>query len=295
MSETPSLNILVTGGAGFVGHHLVPFLLNAGHKVWVVDDYSSGRRENHDARAVYIELQTQDMTVGRMKACPVFDLVFHLAEYSRIVPSFDDVQRVWESNSLGTMRVLELARHHGAKIIYAASSTRYADEGRDHSPYSLSKAQSVDLVKAYTKWYGLRASICYFYNVFGPGADTSPVPGFESVLTIFARQWRANQPLTICGDGSQRRAFTYVGDVVNGLWKTAMYTGNLEVQLTDTNAAQYSVLEVARMFSSLVVFLPPRPGDRQASKAPDDHLAQLLLGWHPTMSVPEWVKHVKSI
>jgi len=278
--------ILVTGGAGFVGTHLVSKLISLGHEVIVVDNYSSGKESNHIKSAVYINNHTSNIDFNTK-----YDVVFHLGEYSRIATSFDDIAEVWKSNSEGSFNILELCRKYGTKIVYAGSSTRFAEEGVSHSPYAFTKAKTAELIKNYSDWYGLNYAICYFYNVFGPGYDSSPIPGYESVISVFEKQFKNGEPLTICGDGFQRRSFTYVDDIVNGLIKAWEYDKNIEVQLN--NPKEFSILEIAKMFTDNIIHIPARLGDRSTSITTNNN-AREKLGWNSTMGIAEWIKNIKQ-
>jgi UDP-glucose 4-epimerase len=150
---------------------------------------------------------------------------------------------------------------------------------------------SIDLVKGFAKWYGLNYAICYFYNVFGPGHDSSPVPGYESVISIFERQYKNNQSLTIVGDGEQQRMFTYVEDVVDGLIKSWKYETNDEFDLVNP-IKSYKIIEIAKMFSDNIVFVESRKGDRVNSdpQAYDDTCKK--LNWKPMISIENWIKEL---
>lgn len=285
------MRVLVTGGAGFIGSNLIRYLstLPGIESIMSIDDYSAGKEENHVEGVGYLKQHTADLSPIQFKA--KLDYIFHLGEYSRIVPSFQDIVEVWRSNSLGTVKVFELARQHQAKLVYAGSSTRFGLEGHSHSPYSFSKSQNVDLLKAYKSWWDMDASVCYFYNVFGPGYHSSPTPGYESVVSIFERQWKAGQSLTVCGDGLQTRSFTFVEDVVRGLWAAANIPEGKEFQLTSDT--QYRILDVAKRFTSNIQFVPQRPGDRQQSVG-QSTVAKQELDWKTTMGVMEWIDKVKD-
>jgi UDP-glucose 4-epimerase len=284
------MNILVTGGAGFVGSNLVEKLKSDGHKIIVIDNYSAGKRENEISDVVYINEHTKNINSLTLPFEP--DVVFHLGEYSRIHPSFEEYERVWQYNTVGTFEVLNFCKKRNIKIIYAASSTRFATEGIDHSPYALTKFMSVQLVKGFSKWYGLKYAICYFYNVFGPKHDSSPVPGYESVISIFHKQFKNNQPLTVTGDGSQERMFTYVGDVVDGLIKSWNYQENDEFDLVNP-IKSYKILEIAKMFSNNIVFVQSRNGDR-AKSDPQNYIETCnKLNWEPKVGVEQWIEENK--
>jgi UDP-glucose 4-epimerase len=278
------MNILVTGGLGFVGTNLVLKLSKTNHKITVIDDLSSGKIKNKIENVNYIIDHTKNIDSN----FPKFDLVFHLGEYSKIVPSFNQIDKVFNQNILGSFSILEYCRHNNIPIVYAASSTRLAEEGENHSPYSFFKSTIVNLIKNYSKWYNLKYSICYFYNVYGPYQDTCD-NGWETVISIFEKQFKNNQPLTICGDGSQRRDFTYVEDIVDGLILASQKLQNDEYQLG--SGKDYSILEVAKMFKNKIEFIPARPGDRKTGLA-DYKETKQKLGWNPKMELKIWIENI---
>ena len=281
------MNILVTGGAGFVGSNLVKRLKSENHNIVVIDNYSAGKKENEIVGVVYIDNDTKNINSIELPFDP--DVVFHLGEYSRIHPSFAEYERVWNYNTVGTFEVLNFCKQRNIKIIYAASSTRFAKEGINHSPYSLTKSMSVELIKGFAKWYDVNYAICYFYNVFGPGHDSSPVPGYESVISIFERQFKNNEALTVVGDGQQERMFTYVEDVVDGLIRSWHYEENDEFDLVNP-VRSYKILEIANMFSNNIQFVESRKGDRITSdpQVYDDTCTK--LNWKPSVTIEQWIK-----
>ena len=283
-------NILVTGGVGFVGSNLVKKLKSKNYNIIVIDNYSVGKYENEIDEVFYINDDTKNINSIKLPFQP--DVVFHLGEYSRIHPSFNDYEQVWEYNTIGTFEVLNFCKKNNIKIIYAASSTRFAKEGIDHSPYSLTKSINIDLIKAFNKWFGLKYSICYFYNVFGPGYDSSPIKGYESVISVFEKQYKDNKSLTVTGTGQQKRMFTYVDDIVDGLIKTWDYPFNDEFELC--NPKLYSILEIAKMFSHNIKFIENRKGDRLDSIAPQYEDTSLKLNWRPTLSIEDWIQKIKQ-
>lgn len=282
------MNVLVTGGAGFIGTNLIMALKKEGHNVTSIDNYCSGNKKNHQSGVEYLIGHTKDIS-SICENLP-FDVVFHLGEHSKIVPSFKEIREVWQSNSEGTFNVLEFCKKRGIKLVYAGSSTRFAKEGEGHSPYSFTKAKNCDLIRSYAQWYGLRYAICYFYNVFGPYQDTCD-NGYETVVSIFEKQYVQGKPLTVCGNGLQTRCFTYVGDIVDGLMKAWKFQGNEEFQLN--NKKQFSVLEIAKMFSNNIKFVDARPGDRMESSS-DCIKSMLLLEWKTTKDVDEWIREIRE-
>lgn len=283
------MKILVTGGAGFIGTHLVKKLKTLGHEIIVIDDYSSGKKSNKIEGVKYYQVNTSNLDIIEHKLTNI-DIVFHFAEYSRIATSYDEIERVWLSNNTGSFKVVNFCKKNNIKIVYAGSSTKFVDEGFRHSPYSFTKYTTSELVKGYGEWYNLPYAICYFYNVFGEGYDTAPVEGYECVVSIFEKQYKNDQPLTVCGDGSHKRAFTYIDDVIDGLIKAWEYPENIEVQLNNPNS--YSILELAQMFDHKIKHIPDRPGDRKECVTTNNY-AREKLNWDSTMNVDEWIEKIK--
>jgi UDP-glucose 4-epimerase len=252
--------VLVTGGAGFIGSHLCERLLAGGHKVISLDNYFTGSKDNHVAGVEYREGHTKDIE----KLVPEEpDLVYHLGEYSRTEESFNDIAIVWESNVVGTHAVLEYCRKRKAKIVYAGSSTKYADDGagRDQSPYAWTKASNTDLVKNYGMWFGLPYAITYFYNVYGPRELSNK---YGTVTAIFARLKAEGKTLTVREPGTQRRHFTHVDDIVDGLMLVGESGVGDEYGLGSEES--FTILEVAQMFGGPVEMIPNRAGNRMDTK-----------------------------
>ena len=167
-AKSQSMNkILVTGGAGFVGSHLCETFNKLGYAVTSLDNYFTGSIENHISGVEYIQDSTEN--INEIFKSRTFDIVYHLGEYSRVEQSFDDFDLVWSFNKIGTHEVLKYVRKINAKLIYAGSSTKFADitEGYIQSPYAWSKVSNTELVKQYAEWYGINYAITYFYNVYG--------------------------------------------------------------------------------------------------------------------------------
>ena len=280
--------VLITGGAGFIGTNLTLQLNKLGHEIIVLDNLSYGKTDNYVNGVLYIEEHTKQISNIQLPFKP--DIIFHLGEYSKITPSYEEIDTVFDLNIIGSFYVLEYARKNNIPIVYAASSTRLALEGENHSPYSFFKSSIVQLLKNYGEWYNLTYSICYFYNVYGEYQSTCDT-GWETVISIFEKQYKLNQPLTVVGDGLQRRDFTYVGDIVNGLILSAETLRNEEYQLG--SGIDYSILEVAKMFSDNIKFIEPRKGDRRYAKANIQDTYDKLL-WKPEMSLINWIEKIKK-
>jgi len=278
------MNILVTGGAGGVGTNLIKKLLELGHEVTSWDNYSAGTEENHVKGCKYLD---RDTRYGSFEGIQ-YDLVYHLGEYSKVVPSYDEIKTAFQYNIEGSFRLLNLCKNTNTPIVYAASSTKLAEPGELHSPYSFFKSTIAKLIQGYGDWYGLRYNICYFYNVYGPHTDTWDNE-WQSVINIFIDQKKKEVPLTICGTGQQKRDFTHVDDIVQGLVLAGVNIQNDEYQLG--TGVEYSILEVAEMFDHPVEFIEARPGDRPRGLADIRH-TQEELGYEPTVKLKEYIDSV---
>lgn len=277
--------ILVTGGAGFIGSHLIEALVKSGERgVISLDDYSTGSEKNHIDGARYLNGSTKDIAT-LVDVTP--DLVYHLGEYSRVEKSFDDIERVWDSNKNGTFAVLEFCRKHGAKLIYAGSSTKFGDGGlgRDQSPYAWTKASNTELVCNYGNWFALQYAITYFYNVYGP-REIAEGP-YATLTAIFKKRFRDSLPLQVVSPGTQRRNFTHVDDIVSGLIAVGERGAGDNYGLGAPDA--YSVLELAQMFGSSIEMLPERRGNRMSSEV-DTNRARKELGWEPTRRIEDHIR-----
>ncbi|MEP6496050.1 MAG: NAD-dependent epimerase/dehydratase family protein [bacterium] len=280
--------ILVTGGAGHVGSHLIELLVaNSDDRVISLDNYFNGRRENHVPGAEYRDGHTKNIQ-DLVPETP--DIIYHLGEYARIASSFEDVAQVYDMNITGTFAVAEFCRTRKiGKLVYAGSSTKFAIEGngRHQNPYSFTKATNVDLINDYGAWYQLPYAICYFYNAFGP---REVAEGKQATLIAkFENQYKRGEPLTIVGDGEQRRAFTHVKDLARGIalvgdrgWGDGYALGN---------PRSYSILDVAAAFGGPVVFVDGYAG-RQESE--NDLTKAAELGWRATVDVMSYIADFKA-
>jgi UDP-glucose 4-epimerase len=275
--------ILVTGGAGHVGSHLVELLVKKPtNRVISLDNYFNGSDQNHVVGAEYREGHTKhiDRCVHEVP-----DVVYHLGEYARIAPSFDDVALVHDFNTVGTFAVAEFCRARKVKkLVYAASSTKFAIEGdgRHQNPYSFSKAANVDLLNDYGRWYKLPYAICYFYNAFGPRERGDGK--YATVIAKFEQQYLRGERLTVVKPGSQRRAFTYVKDLARGIVLVASRGSGDGYALGQTQT--YSILQIARAFGAPITLVAGYSGRAEAKNYPQKTRA---LGWKPTIDVMDYI------
>ncbi|HUC04664.1 MAG TPA: NAD-dependent epimerase/dehydratase family protein [Acidimicrobiales bacterium] len=280
-----SRTILVTGGAGHVGSHVVEALVaDPANRVISLDNYFTGRRENHIGGAEYREGSTRD--IATLVPEPV-DVVYHLGEYARIATSFEDIALVYDMNIAGTFAVAEYCRtRQVAKLVYAASSTRFAIEGdgRHQSPYAFSKATNVDLINDYGRWFGLPYAICYFYNAFGPRETGEG--RYATVVAKFERAHAAGLPLEVVRPGTQKRNFTYVKDLARGIILAAELGQGDGYALASPSA--YSVLEIAEAFGGPVAMIDGDPGRLESGESP--RRARDELGWESTLDVMDYIE-----
>jgi UDP-glucose 4-epimerase len=298
MEKENQKTVLVTGGAGFIGSHLCEALLKEGKKVISLDNYSTGTKDNHVDGVEYIEGDTSEIE-KLVKVKP--DLVYHLGEYARVEKSFEDLEKVWQSNSFGTFKVLEFCRNHNIKIIYAGSSTKFGlpgqgdvGLGRDQSPYAWTKATNTELVRNYGAWFNLPHAITYFYNVYGE-RERSDATG--TLVAIFREKYLKGESLPVVRPGTQRRNFTHVSDIIDGLLKVGEKGEGDEYGLGSEES--YSVLEVAEMFLSAqagggeIKMIPERKGNRMKSDL-DTSKTKKELGWEAKSKLKDYIEEIKT-
>jgi UDP-glucose 4-epimerase len=292
---------LVTGGAGFIGSNLVDELLELGHEVVVIDNEFSDAHDqfywNEDASNHKFDIRDYENTR------PLYDgvdYVFHIAAEARIQPAILNPIEAVSINSVGTCTVLQCAREAGVKkVMYSSTSSSYGFNPVPNvetqpddclNPYSISKVNGEKLCTMYTKLFGLDTVIFRYFNVYG---ERQPLKGqYAPVVGIFLRQRAAGEPLTIVGDGEQRRDFTYVGDVVNANIMAAIGNADEEAygQVYNIgNGVNYSVNEVAAMISDNTTNIPPRIGESRVTCANNQKMYN-TFGWRPKVKLENWVR-----
>jgi UDP-glucose 4-epimerase len=277
------LKVLVTGGAGFVGSHLCERLVNQGHDVTSIDNYFTGSENNHVQGVWYKNLDTRD--VSDLPAD--FDIVYHLGEYSRVEQSFDDFDKVWEYNKIGTKCILDFVKKCDAKLVYAGSSTKFTNEhlGYIKSPYTWSKETNTEFVKLFCEWNSIDYAITYFYNVYGPREiENGP---YATLIAMFINKVKNGEPLTIVQPGTQKRNFTHIDDIIDGLILVGKegYGDEYGIGCDDS----YTIIDVAAMFgiNTKIEMLPQRKGNRMSAKVVTDRTR--ALGWSSKRNLKDYI------
>ena len=282
------MNVVVTGGLGFVGTNLVKRLFADGHKVIVLDDYSVGKTENEIKGVRYIPINVEQ--INYMSGEEV-DVCFHLAAFSRIQPSFETPSEFFRVNTSGTEAVCEWARKGNVKVVYAGSSSQWHDPFQ--SPYAMYKKLGEDVCKMYRKVFGTNIEIARFYNVYGPHEITEGK--WAAVIGKWRGQIQNGQPITIVGDGEQRRDFTYVDDIVDGLIKIGFGTEMHEDAWELGTGFNYSLNEVAQLFVDKfgceIERTPNQSGNyRETKRENNDALDR--LEWKPTDTLKQYIDNL---
>ena len=293
---------LVTGGAGFIGSNLVDELIKLGHKVVVIDNEYSDVHEQfyYNDKAEYHNYDIRDEATRNLY--DGVDYVFHLASEARIQPAVLNPIEAVSINSVGTCTVLQFAREAKVKrVIYSSTSSGYglnpapnveAQPDDCLNPYSVSKVNGEKLCTMYTNLFGLKTIILRYFNVYG---NRHPLKGqYAPVIGIFLRQLRDEEPLTIVGDGEQRRDFTNVLDVVqaNILAATKELDDNSFGQVYNVGTGiNHSINEIAEMISDNIEYIPPRLGEARITLA---HISRIkgALGWEPKIKLEDWIESV---
>ena len=290
------------GGAGFVGTNLIKRLLKDEHEVHAVDNYSTGFKHNHQDGCTYHEY---DLASERMLSIYVdhstypywreddFDLIFNVAALARIQPSLKDPLKTIRNNFNSALHTLEWARGSKTPVVFAGSSTLH--HGLWGSPYAWSKYGGEQLCELYNKVYNLPTAICRFYNVYGEHQLEDGA--YATVVGIFEKQYRENKPLTVTGDGEQRRDFTHIDDIVDGIVRCGFnLLGDNPIASGQAyelgRGKNYSINELSDMFGQTEVeYIPARKGEYPFTLA-DYTKANQELGWTPILDIKDYISEV---
>ena len=295
------MKAIVTGGGGFIGSHVVETLVQIGYHVIVLDNFTTGRRENlthisKEIRIVECDISKSGEWIREFRG---IKWVFHIAALADIVPSIQQPDEYFQANVTGTFNVLQASRIEGVeRFIYVASSSCYGEptvvptpevaEIRPQYPYALTKYLGEEMVLHWAKVYRLPALSLRLFNVYGPRSRTSGTYG--AVFGVFLAQKLAGQPFTVVGDGKQTRDFTYVTDIVEALIASARsdYSGKVyNVGSGDT----ISVNRLVNLLGGEKVHIPKRPGEPDCTFADITRIRE-EIGWIPRVSIEDGVKNL---
>ena len=286
------MRTLVTGGAGFIGTNLIKRLLKDGHDVVSIDNYSTGKKENHQEGCRYWDYDLSDRYCSVLEV-DEYDIIYHIGALARIQPSIKKPLTHIKNNFVSTLNVLEQARLNNIPVVYAGSSSKH--HGLYGSPYAWSKFSGEELCRLYSSVYDVSTSICRFYNVYGPHQlEDGP---YCTVVGVFMNQYKDGIPLTITGNGEQRRDFTHVDDIVDGLVRVsrAMH-GEVDMRYAGEEfelgrGVNHSMNEVADMFGENYPreYIPARKGEYDRTLC-EDKRAHELLHWNPIINLDDHIR-----
>jgi len=280
--------VLVTGGAGFIGTNLINSLVLKKLKIVSLDNYSTGCKENEIESVEYVKGDIESINQFDNQQ---FDYCFHLAAQSRVQPSFQDPEESFRSNVTGTLKVMEWAKKNKVKVLYAGSSSKHHDPS--DSPYAMTKYLGEEVCKLYRKIYDIEVEISRFYNVYGPYEPLDE--NFGNVIGIWRVKVENSSPLPIVGDGEQRRDFTHVDDIVDGIIKISESNIKHEDAWEIGSGINYSINELFEMFRKRFnvtsIKIDDQPGNyRETLRTNDDMLNQ--LNWEPSDMLNEYIQNL---
>ena len=285
--------IVVTGGAGFIGSNLIKYLINkTKFNIISLDNYSTGKKKNEikNKRIKYIKSDTKSISKNLNLYKKNIHSLFHFGEFSRIYQSFLKMNTCIDSNMVGSNEVFNFCLSNKIKLIYSATSASVGNKGGDKnlSPYAFTKAQNLELLQNLKKWFNFRFEIIYFYNVYGPSQIKDG--SMATVIGIFENQFKKKIPLSVVKPGSQSRRFTHVFDTIEACfyaWKK-----NKCFHYSISHKESYTILEVAKMFGSKIVFLPPRKGERYASALANINLSNKVHKIFGKIRLEDYIKNI---
>ena len=283
--EVDKMKILVTGGAGFIGSHLIEALLKLDYEVVSLDNYTTGKRENEYEGCLYINHDIS--TLGHLwLGEEEIDIIFHLAALPRIQYSIKNPQNVLFNNYQANLNIIEYARLSNTKLVYAASSSYWG--GPSQSPYALSKWHGENLCGLYSSLYNLPVVKARLYNVYGPRQVEEG--DFATVIGIFQKCKREGLPLPVVGDGSQSRDFTHVYDTIRALTSLLKpdipFNGTYEIGTGNA----HSIIGLAKMFNCEIEFIDKREGEYPSSLAKTER-AENELGWKAKIPLRDYIQY----
>lgn len=288
------MNFIVTGGAGFIGTNLIKRLVKENHKVVSIDNYNTGKEDNHIEGATYIKADIRTVIyediLDKYFNGEKIDVFYHLAALARIQPSFNIPLEYFEVNGTGTYRVVEFCKKNKIKLQYAGSSSHHS--GKFKNPYTFSKDIGEEIVFLYQDLYGLKATVTRFYNVYGP--HHLKEGGYCTLIGKWEKAYENNEPFIIYGTGLKRRDFTHVDDIIDALLliqKKSKYGYVFELGY----GKNWTIEEIFKKFKyGKVIYEDDKPGEAEMTLC-SDNLANEILGWRPHRKIEDYIaKFIKE-
>ena len=283
--------IVITGGAGFVGSHLLEFVLQkTKYDIISYDNYSTGTKKNHfkSKRVTYIKANTINISKILNKKKKYIKTIFHFGEFARIYQSFFKMNECIESNSIGSHAVIKFCMENKIKLIYSATSASLGNNGKDKnlSPYAFTKSKNLELLDNLKIWFGFKFEIIYFYNVYGPRQISKG--SMATVIGIFEDCFKNKKLLTVVKPGTQSRRFTHINDTVEVCYEA--WKANKNRHYSISNKKSYSILNVAKLFKTKIKLLPIRKGERFASALTSMNLSNKVHKKYGKIDLKDYIK-----
>ena len=288
------INYLITGGAGFIGSKLIKKLIDSNKKninIFSLDNYSSGSKKNHIIRKNIKYFKGHTKNIDKIFKNKKIDIVVHFGEFSRIFQSFLNKDICIESNIVGTTNVINFCLKKKIPIFYSGSSSIFGNNFSDEnlSPYAWTKSKGIEMIKNYSKWFGLKYKIVYFYNVYGPGQITTG--HMAAVVGKFENCYKKKKPLPVVKPGTYKRDFTHIEDIINSCILALKKKNNEEYRLG--NGELIKIIDLAKLFKTKIIMIPERKGERigQSAKIVNGFKK---LNYKPKYNIKDYIKEFIS-
>jgi UDP-glucose 4-epimerase len=286
---------VVTGGAGFIGSNLIEKLLKfKKYKIISIDDYSTGKTKNHvkSKNVIYLKGKTKNIEKKLDNYKKKIHTIFHFGEFSRIYQSFLKFNQCLDSNMIGSKAVFNYCLKNKIKLIYSATSASLGNRGGDKnlSPYAFTKAKNIEFLENLRKWFNFKFEIIYFYNVYGKNHISEG--DMATVIGIFENQYKLNLPLTVVRPGTQTRKFTHIEDTVETCIMAWKKKSNKHYSISYKK--NYSIIQIAKMFSSHIKYLPKRKGERYASKLTKMNLSNSVINRIGVKDIKDYISNFRK-